>query len=190
MKKQVTYFLMLFIALAFTQLNAQGSFIGVDLGFSSTKDVHTGFHIAPTYGYKLSSTMQIVGRVGFESHTDKTNNDAKETGLGVGAEFRYGTRPSDNFFLFAALGVGFNSTKDDNGTDTENDDVKGTEINFGIRPGIDYMFNDKWSMTAHFGRLGYSSDKTEVGSVSPDPVGTFSLDLSMSSLAFGLFYHF
>ncbi len=183
MKKQFYILLLAFVALTLTKVQAQGSFVGLDLGFSSTSDVGSSFNIGPTYGYKLSSTMQIVAGVNFGSETIKrTPDDEKISSLGIGAEFRYGTRPADNFFLFGALGVRYNSGKREIG----NNESDQSAFSVGIRPGIDYMFNDKWSITSYFGFLGLDSET--VGDA--DAVNTFGLDLSMSTLGFALFYHF
>lgn len=192
MKKLFTILPVIAALFLSSQVNAQyKSFLGVDLGFATTKDVSTSFNIGPTYGYVLNDMMQVVVGVNFRSETTKGGaNDQKETGFGAGAEFRYGMNPSDNLYLFAALGGSFHSDKDDQGTSSDTDDIKDTGFTVGIRPGLQYHLSDRWSMEAHFGLLGLHSATTEVGSTKGDAVNTFGLDLSMSSLNYGLFFHF
>lgn len=96
---------------------AQGKlFLGVDLGFSSQDNGFNSGHetsefvIAPSLGYWLSDNMAIVGRVGYASHDNKTD-DVKTSGFGIGAELRYGWHLGDNTFLYLAPGARYGSEK-------------------------------------------------------------------------------
>ncbi|MBK6543989.1 MAG: porin family protein [Saprospiraceae bacterium] len=187
MKKQLLI-LVLFMGLFSVSNYAQGKlFLGVDLGFSSQDNGFNGGHetsefvIAPSLGYWLSDNMAIVGRVGYASHDNKTD-DVKTSGFGIGAELRYGWHLGDNTFLYLAPGARYGSEK----TEFAGGDATTTEFQIAIRPGVDYKIADKWSIDAHFGSLGYTSQSPEVG----DAVSSFGLDLSMSAISFGIWYHF
>jgi opacity protein-like surface antigen len=180
MKKQL---LLLVLAMGlFSAVNAQSKlFGGLDLGFSSTSDVGSSFNIGPHIGYDLSERMALVVGVSFGSETDKTGaEDVKTSGFGVGAELRYGWSVGDKTTLYLAPGVGYASATNDA------TDIDVTSFNVGIAPGINYMIGDKWSLNGKFGNLGYES--VTVGDA--DAVGTFGLDLTMSSMLFGLEYRF
>ncbi len=187
MKKQLLLFV-LFLGLMSTGAQAQGKmFLGLDLGFNSNDAGYNGnhevsqFNLGPSLGYWLNDNSAIVVGINFSSHDNKTD-DIKDTGFGIGAEFRYGWHFGDNVYVYLAPGIGFNSYKtDDSGTET-----KWTQLDIGISPGVSYMLADKWSINAYFGGLGYSSQKPDGG----DAVNAFGLSLDMSSLGFGLWYHF
>jgi hypothetical protein len=52
------------------------------------------------------------------------------------------------------------------------------------------MFADNWGLEAHFGKLGFKSEGGSIGDVDSDKTTNFGIDLTMSSLSFGLTYHF
>lgn len=180
MKKQLLL-LVLFIGLFCGSNFAQGKlFCGVDLGFSDN-DNHSSFNLGPRVGFGIGDRSALVVGINFENHKDK-GPDLATTSFGVGAEYRYGWNVGDNVFLYLAPGVAFSSDKEEQAT---GGDLKSTTFDIRIAPGLSYKLADKWSINTHFGALGYSSTTPDGG----DAFGTFGLDLSMSSIGFGLWYH-
>jgi hypothetical protein len=177
MKKLFTLLVICFIANF--SLSAQYKyFVGGQLGFRSN-DAQSYFSVLPNVGYILNDHMILVGEVGFSSTTDKnTVKDIKSNTFDLGVALRYGWKAGDNAFVFLAPGVNISNGKVA--------DVKNSAFGVNIRPGVSYQLAPRWSMTAHYGSLGYDSVKLGDG----DAVGTFGLDLDMNTLDFGLNFHF
>ncbi len=182
MKKQLLI-LVLFMGL-FSAVNAQDKkmFAGVDLGFSSKKDVSSDFNIGPRFGYWLSDNSAIVGGINFVSHTDKGVTDVTRTSFGIGVQYRYGWHMGDNTFFYLAPGVAYSST---------NTDITGakadTDFDIELTPGVDYMMGDSWSINAEIGLLHFNSHKNGATDTSDSD---FNVSTNMSALSFGLWYHF
>lgn len=179
MKKQLLLAL-LFVAAFSTSNFAQGNcFGGIDLGFSSN-DAHSSFSIGPSYGHWLNDNGAIVASLGFFSDKDKTTNpETKENGFGIGVQYRHCWK-NDNFYFYIAPGVAYGTSKVDDGTF----EFKVNTLNISLSPGISYMLSDKWSINAEMGLLDYTS----LGGDADD--SQFSINTNMSSLSFGLWYHF
>ncbi len=177
MKKLFTLLVICFIANF--SLSAQYKyFVGGQLGFHSNKN-ESYFGIKPNVGYILNDHMILVGEVGISSTTDKSlATDVKSSTFDLGVALRYGWKAGDNAFVFLAPGVQISNGKDDG--------VKSSKYGVNIRPGVSYQLAPRWSMTAHYGSLGYDSEKQG----SSKAVGTFGLDLDMNTLLFGLNFHF
>ena len=182
MKKQL-FLVSLFLSLIFTGLSAQSKlFGGLDLGFSSNDNEST-FLLGPKIGYWLNDNSALVGGIFYTSNKDKTQDpEVTTSGFGIGAQYRFCWHSGDNFYFYLAPGVDYASLKADNGTN----DVKTNTFNVSLSPGISYMLADKWSINAEMGLLNYNS--TKVGDF--DAATQFDVDMNMSSLSFGLWYHF
>lgn len=184
MKKQLLL-LVLFMGL-FGAANAQDDkkmFLGLDLGFSSD-DGQSSFNLGPQFGYWLSDRMALVVGIEFGSETDKsTATELTSSNFGANAELRYGWNVGDNTFLYLAPGFSFGSRTHELSPTIE---AKSSSFAIGITPGFSYMIADSWSINAEFGNLGYVSTKPDGG----ESAGTFGLNLTMSSIGFGVWYHF
>ncbi len=184
MKKQLLL-LVLFMGI-FSAMNAQDKkmMLGVDLGFSSN-DAHSSFNLGPSFGYWLNENSAIVVGINFGSATLKGATDLKNSSFSGGAEFRYGWSMGDMAFLYIAPGIEFGSVDNEFDEDGPNA-YKGTTLDIRAALGATYKIADAWSLDARFGRIGYASETPDGG----EAFGTFGLDLSMSTLSFGLWYHF
>lgn len=179
MKKQLFLSLLFMFALSIGSYAQSKMFGGIDFGFSSN-DHHSSFNIGPSLGYWLNDNAALVGGIAFGSEKDKTTNPETETsGFGIGVQYRHCWK-SDNFYFYIAPGVGYATSKTDNGT-TE---FTINTLNVSLSPGISYMLSDKWSINAEMGLLDYTS----LGGDADD--SQFSVNTNMSSLSFGLWYHF
>ncbi|MBK6699745.1 MAG: outer membrane beta-barrel protein [Saprospiraceae bacterium] len=186
MKKQCLFLSLFVLSLLSTSTFAQDHkmWIGVDLGFNSHKvgdaDNTSSFKIKPTFGYHINEAMAVGIKVGYESEAKDVSS------FEVNPFFRYGKSIGDKATLFGELGVDITSGSDKR-TSTE---VKTNSFDVGISPGVTYMFADNWGLEAHFGKLGFKSEGGSIGDVDSDKTTNFGIDLTMSSLSFGLTYHF
>ncbi len=91
---------------------------------------------------------------------------------------RYYFPITDNFHLF---GQGSISIQGEN-----TNDVKTTTFGIAARPGLEYWFTPRWSVTSTLGGLAYEVSKVE----NMDAEGDFSLAINFSQINFSLFWHF
>ncbi|MCC6816308.1 MAG: porin family protein [Saprospiraceae bacterium] len=176
--KNQTLLIVFIMLLCGTFASAQGKiFAGTNLSFSSN-DAESNFGIGPRVGYWLTDNGALVVGVGISSNKNKVT-DKTASGFGIGAQYRHCWRTGDNFYFYLAPGVAFLSDKDFN-------EEKTTHLTIELTPGISYNFTEKWSVNAEMGLLNYTSSKHEDN----DPVNQFSVGLNMTSLNFGLWYHF
>jgi len=179
---------------------------------STTKGPKTsGFWIMPTLGYNLNENITIGLGIGYESiktTDDKTvaggttNKNISTTNvMGIMPFMRYNMKVNDNFGWYAQLDVTpqFGTIKDESsiGTTTTTTEGKISGFDFGIRPGIGYKLGDHFSINAHYGVLGYNTKKKTWDDKSTSTItkveekdNSFGLSLDMSTLGFGLNYHF
>lgn len=170
MKKIVVF---LFVVMAALSAKAQ-IYAGGTLGFWHSDDQveKTLFTIAPEVGYNFNKKWAIGGTLTFSS---AKFDDAKTTGLAIAPYARYSYYKNKIVRLFVDGGFGFSSVKQ------EDNDVSGFEV--GFKPGIAIKLNNKFSLIAKCGFLGYRDDYMigENGS---------GLALSSEDLSFGFHYEF
>ncbi|MCC6844082.1 MAG: porin family protein [Saprospiraceae bacterium] len=179
-----TLTLVFFMLVSFTAFSQEKFWVGLDLNFNSNKvgdaDGTSSFGLSPTLGYMFSDNMGIGLAVNFsQPHEDHTI-------FGATPFLRYGKSVGDKATLFGDFGVKFSSGKETIATV----ETKTTIFDIGIKPGVMYKFADRWSAIGHFGFLGFKSNNKEVGSAKAVKTTDFGIDLKMSSLDFGLQYHF
>ena len=185
--------------------------IGGVVGFNSnndkdandnTNDVSTfSYAVGPTFGYMLNEQMGVGINTMFTASTATRNNSTadvtKNSGYNFEPFFRYYFAGTGNFKFYGDLGVSFGGGKttfEDN-TGASNESKYGT---FGVNvyPGMQYWFNDNWSMASTIGLLGYNSrtnnkGETDNGGNSKEKTTSdFGLNANFSSLKFAFFYHF
>lgn len=182
------------LVLAATFANAQFSkgsiYVSGGLGFSSENNKNTelkssSYHFSPAVSYFVTSNVAVGAKlnVGGGSNDISKDSSVKNSMTGIGVFGRYYFTPANKFSLFANLGFDYNTSKMN--TDS---DVKVNDMSIGITPGINYFVSDHFSIEAGFGRLGYSSSKSND---SNDKGNTsFGLDLDLSTISFGLNYKF
>jgi len=166
----------------------------------------SSYHFMPTIGYNLSDNICIGLGIGYNGSTN-TDEDIyvigdKETikygGFKVMPFARYIGKINDNFGWYAQGDLGYGSGKEttsySGGGTTNTDDTKTSSLGFNIRPGVYYQFSDHFSMNTHYGQLGYNSWNSKSGDTTTventDKNSSFGLNLNMSTLGFGLNYHF
>ncbi len=167
---------------------ASGSF---GINYTSDKKVPTTSmdnNFSPSLGYFVTSNLAIGTKVNFGWLTTPGNDggalyEVKSIKRGIGVFGRYYFTPANRFSLITNLGVDYNSTKPN-----KDSALKINEFSINVTPGINYFISNHFALEAGFGRLGYSSSKTNVYGV--EPTREFGLDLDLSTISFGLTFKF
>ncbi|MBQ8361063.1 MAG: porin family protein [Bacteroidaceae bacterium] len=173
-------FLTLMVMVAAVAANAQ-VWVGGSLGFWSNgdaegNDTKTQFTIAPEVGYDLSEDWSIAIGLGYGMQKPDQGEDL--TTLTVNPYARYNFVKAGALKLF--LDGGFEVGSIDDGNDSY------TAWNVGIKPGVAYSLNEKFSLVAHFGFLGYQDCDDEISEAVQKG---FGFDFS-NNLTFGFYYAF
>ena len=169
-------------------------YVSGGFGFNSTNDKDTelkssSYKFSPSAAYFVTSNLAVGAKLNFGGGSkdvqvnDTTTATTKNSTTGFGVFGRYYFTPASKFSVYANLGVDYNSTKPN--TD---DDFKENELGIAITPGINYFLSNHFSMEASYGRLGYTSTKSNVSGAKGTT--SFGLDLDLSTISFGLNYKF
>lgn len=173
-------FLTLMVMVAAVAANAQ-VWVGGSLGFWTNSDAEgsqtkTTFNIAPEVGYDLSEDWSIALALGYASAKPE-DGDGTST-LSVTPYARYNVLKAGNFKLFLDGAVEIASV--------DLNDESYSAWGVGIKPGVAYSLNEKFSLVAHMGFLGYQDADDEISGVVQKGFGfNFS-----NSLSFGVYYAF
>jgi len=219
MKKAILLVCGLFVAVA-TQAQDKKMWLGGTMSINSTtpdKEADTKIStmtFGPQFGYWINENLAVginltlsgtTTKDGFEDAiiTVLAYDEKKENTTFISPFVRYYKGLGDNFKLYGELNFGFGSGKtswdgvtDENGDVVKVDDQKFSAMNIGVGPGIQYWFNDNWSMNAYAGVLGYSSSTLKDGTVDKNgdvvdlTSSSIDLNLDFSALSFGLNFHF
>lgn len=158
----------------------------------------SGGNFSPAFGFFLNERMAVGLRFSIEGMKMEENNDGydeetKMSEFSVNPFFRYYRNISDNCHLFGELSVGFGSGKVE--TDVEfGPDPEDTYSFFqtSISPGIQYWMHERWSVEAAWGALSYRgyNDKADFDGQSDRTESEIAVGLDLTSLSFGLNFHF
>ena len=170
MKKIVIF---LFVAMAALSVKAQ-VYVGGTVGLWHNDDLDaTSFALEPEVGYNLNEKWAVGGVLTFvHSKADY----GKYNAFGLAPYARYSYYENKVVRLFVDGGFGFSTLKA-KGTDA----VNGFEI--GFKPGIAVKLNDKFSLIAKCGFLGYRDDYM-VGE------NGYGFAFTSEDLSFGFHYEF
>ena len=174
-------------------MNAQ-VYVGGSLGFNSKHSgaldkSFTTFTIAPEVGYNLNEKWAVGVALGFTTgdlmtFTDKFGGtyNGKATAFEIKPYARYTFAKLDNFNFFIDGAVWYSNAN------LKDNDVKVNTFGIALQPGVAYNVNDKISLVAHIGSLGFESQKPNYDGAKADT--EFGLGVSGSALSFGLYYNF
>lgn len=155
------------------------TYVGGGLGFSSVDNKSidgkvTTVTISPELGYKLSDKWSIGAKFDFEyAQTDDTD----VTGFDIAPYARY------NFLKVGAVTFFADATVEIGGLKVKDGDNMSAWA-AGIEPGIIYDVNNKISLVARAGMLGYF-DTEDI-----DGQKGFKFDLNTMNLQFGMYWNF
>lgn len=165
--------------------NAQ-VWVGGSLGFWNNGDaegssIKTSFSIAPEVGYDLSEDWSIA--IGLSYGLKKPDQGEDLSAITVTPYARYNLIKAGNFKFFLDGAFDFGSI--DNGESY-------TAWGIGIKPGVAYSLNEKFSLVGHVGFLGYQAADDKISSKDWQELGIqkgfgFAFD---NNISFGVYYAF
>lgn len=163
----------LFVVMTALSVKAQ-VYVGGTVGVWHNDDAEsTSFTISPEIGYNLNEKWAIGGNIGFAYNKI---DDAKFTAFAIAPYARYSYYENKIVRLFIDGGVGVSTYKE-----ADYDSVTGFEI--GLKPGIAVKLNNKFSLIAKCGFLGYRDDYMTLENGA-------GLALTSEDLSFGFHYEF
>lgn len=156
------------LGLNFTQANGDAKVSGVN------DETQTEFTIMPEVGYTLDEKWDVAIGLGFASvsNVGGVKDAGNETQFAVNPYARYTFANVEKLGFFVDLGVQFESISPKKGDST-------SAFWGGVKPGVKYAATDKITLVAHFGDLGYFTQK--------DKVNKFGLNLT-NGLSFGMYW--
>lgn len=177
-------FLMAMMAIVAVGASAQDNkwYAGGQLTFGRTTESVSGVKstqvtVLPEVGYNITDRFS-VGAVAGVSYR-KAGSEEK-TVFKVNPYARYVYYRYDRINLFADLGVDMGIGRADGST--------AVEYGIGLRPGVAFDINDKFSLVAHVGFLGYQGgNRPAKRNGAPENWG---LDLNSNNIMFGFYYNF
>ncbi len=183
---------------------ARTKWIGGNVGYSSSsvKDGATAsnFIVGPQYGMMFKDNLGGGVNLNFAFGTTKANDASNTTNKinswEVVPYLRYYMGESNlKFFGDLYVGVGGTTTKVESDVDLANGEFTSSDFKVGLAPGMQYWFNDSWSVVSSIAVLEYKSAKTKSGegayAATPEStVSDFQLGVDFTRINFGLFYHF
>lgn len=163
--------------------NAQDLFIGGTVNFWDNSDAkHTTFGITPEIGYNLSDSWALGIQLGYDYNKV---DESKVNVLGVAPYARYSFLTAGPVKLFLDGGFEYDTAK-----------IKGADSynawNIGIKPGVAISLNEKFSLVAHIGFLGYQDVDDELSTVF-SALGSekgWGLKMNGYNMSFGFYYNF
>lgn len=171
------------VALFAVAANAQDLFLGGTVNFWDNSDAkHTSFGIAPEIGYNLSDAWALGMQVGYSY---EKVDEIKINSIGVAPYARYSYLIAGPVKLFLDGGFDFETAKLKGG-----DSYNAWSI--GIHPGVSIALNNKFSLVAHIGFLGYQDVDDEIAPAYAELGKEKGWGLKMSgyNLSFGFYYNF
>lgn len=170
-------FMMAVMAIVAVSASAQ-VYVGGSLGYKNVDtegedDALNTLSIVPEVGYNLGDTWAIGAALDF-GYSKKGDNST--TTIGIAPYVRYNFARIDKVRFFLDGTVEFLSVKP-----KDVDAMNGWGI--GVKPGVAFDLNDKVSLIAHVGYLGYA-DTHKI-----DGKKTFGLNLD-NNLSLGFYYNF
>lgn len=183
---------------------------GAGFGTNNFKDgdKNSNWNFGPNFGFFLNDKMAI----GVGLNLDGTKNvheytsgastyegTTKTMGWTAMPFFRYYFAGAGNFRFFGDLYVAIGGGKTNYETTEPGitaSEVKNGTFGAGLRPGFQYWFNEKWSMSSSIAILGFNSrtddkgGKDAAGKSTEVKSSQLDLNVNFTSINFMLYYHF
>ncbi len=170
----------------------------IGLSNSETGDIKNNWgSFGPEFGYMLNENLAVALSLVYTNSTTENSNaeyELVDNSTTITPFLRYYKSLNDNCALFGQLNIPYTlgSTKETTaGTTTAETSYSGFGVN--VKPGIQYWFDEKFSVLAMIGELGYESrtDKDDLNTNSEDVSSSgFNLALDWNSMQFALVFHF
>jgi hypothetical protein len=168
----------------------------------------SNWNFGPSFGYFLNDKMAIGLGVGlnggktvqeFNVGTTIYERTDKSMGWQVAPFFRYYFAGTGNFRFFGDLYVaigGGNNTTEQTTPGFTTAEVKYGTFGAGLRPGVQYWFNNNWSMASSIGILSFDSrtddkgGKDAAGKSTEVKSSQLNLNANFAALNFAFYFHF
>lgn len=175
------------VALMSLSAMAEDLFVGGSLSFwRNDTDKETTISILPEIGYELDSKWTLGTTIGY-AHTEKGEDDDKVIGnifqIAPYARYTYFTAGKVALFVDGGFGIYTGKSR----FHGESGDAA-TAWNIGFRPGVAFHLNEKFTVLAHMGFLGYEGANSHAESIGYKKA--FGLRFSGDALSLGIHYHF
>jgi hypothetical protein len=166
-----------------------GGMAGISSSTEDNDDKSFTGVFGPNFGYMLNEKMAIGLGLTYTSTTSEDGGSEIETKSNVfeiAPFFRYYKSLGDNCALYGELEVAIGSGK----TEVDGNDAgEYSTFGVGIAPGIQYWFHENWSINTEIGALGFDSTTDKSGEEDYKS-SSFEFGLDLTSLTFGLNFHF
>ena len=180
-------FIMVALCMA-TTIDAQ-VYVGGGIGFTRTTEAlnkSTIFRLMPEAGYRINDRWAIGLSLGYANSKNSTEVSGMESELKL-TQYNFNPYARYTFAKLDKVGLFV-----DGGVEYIHRDIKGSydtnAWNIGLRPGISFTVNDKISLVAHVGFLGYRTQKSDFeGAIATN---TFTADIDGNDLSFSVYYNF
>lgn len=183
MKKFLTLAIAFIATLTASTAYAEGWYAGGSVGFDrNTTDNKTQVTIMPEVGYNFTDKVALGAVAGYQHQYDKGN---KLDLVRVSPYLRYTYLKVGKVDLFVDggvdVGIGYSKAIYGNG---------GAAVVWGIglKPGVAFNVNEKFSLVAHVGFAGYEGANHQARKVgAPNRIG---IGLDGNDISFGFYYKF
>lgn len=155
-------------------------------GGSDNKSSSSEF--GPVFGYNVNEMITVGLGLSYSTDISDPNGGPKSTttGFNLMPFARYNKKAGDKLTLYGEfdLSIGSGKTKVEGGGNSS--EQKNSSFGVGVGPGVAYMLSDRFSVNALWGALSYNSTDLKDSNKSSG----FNFGLNLSSIDFGLNYHF
>ena len=158
--------LVVFLAAAFLAVNvsaSQGAMVlsgGLGLNVQNESpevgdgETNTYFEISPSFLYFLSDRFAVGGQLGLNLQLSSLDNRDTGTLFSIGVAGRYYVLKTQRLGVFAHAALDFGFANDNYDIFLPADYWRNERLNnlisFGITPGVQFFFNERWSAEAYF----------------------------------------
>ena len=180
--------------------------VGGVVGFQSfsVENGHneTSYEFGPSIGFMLNSKMALGFNIMYQgfthNHNDANEEIDKSTGYNFEPFYRYYSSGSNKFKFFGdalvSFGGGHTSYSDNLGNSSENN--KYSTFGLAVRPGFQYWFTSKWSVSSTIGALGYGTRIDEDATIDTNGMfidqktSYFGLNIDFSTVNLSFIFQF
>lgn len=155
------------------------------------------FEVGPQFGYMITDRMAIGLEATYSNYN--TNSEfaySKSTrqSLNISPFYRYYISNGEKLKFFGQANVFFGLSErnyEDYSPNNPFTDIdRSTQFGVSIKPGLQYFLKPAWSIQASIGEIGYSNDSQKIDEPSESKTESFNFNIDLSTISFGLLFHF
>ncbi|MFZ6010647.1 MAG: outer membrane beta-barrel protein [Bacteroidota bacterium] len=202
MKKiSLVVFVCMTVLVAQAQTVAKTKMLGGGILYSSSKQTdymdattkQSEYSIIPSFGYFVKDKIAVgvnVGYVGGKSEGGFSNT-VKESGFVAGPFVRaYAHTSNNSLAVYGQFSVLLGSGKRTTESGAASTDIKNSDLDIALAPGLAYFFNQHWAFELGFRGISYAKNDPNKD-LDNDEVSSFAIGLnSLLPSTLGFRYHF